>query len=253
MKTLTTPQIKHLVICAAIISLIGCAKTESDNVRVKGIHASIGVVAEGNGNTTVNTTLKVGSGLGGTTLELSSSDTLLAYANGVTRVMRDNSSFLGASYTTTFPFDDEGTEFRVEFNRSEGTSAPNSVVTLPAPFSITSTPGITYAKNAIVSVTWEPAYTTDDMLVDYWITCPGSNGNSYLATYTVGAVDNGQRDITVSEILSKASPGIRDSSRGCTLEIKVIRRRLGELDPHYGEGGSISAAQKRKISVNIAP
>lgn len=236
-----------------MISLIGCAKTDSDNVRIKGIHASIGVAAEGNGNTTVSTTLKVGSGLGGTTLELASSDTLLAYANGITKVMRDNSSFLGASYTTTFPFDDEGTEFRVEFDRSEGTSAPNSVVTLPAPFTITSTPGATYAKNAIVSVTWEPAYTTDNMLVDYWITCPDSNGDSYLATYTVGATDNGQRDINVSEILNKASPGIKDSSKGCRLEITVIRRRFGELDPHYGEGGSIAAVQKRKISVNIAP
>jgi hypothetical protein len=65
MTTFGTFQLKHFIICAAIVSLTGCAKTDSDHVRTKGIHADIGVEAEGNGNTTVYITLQVCSGLEG--------------------------------------------------------------------------------------------------------------------------------------------------------------------------------------------
>jgi hypothetical protein len=57
-----------------------------------------------------------------------------------------------------------------------------------------------------VSVTWEPAYTSDRMLVDYGVNCFGADGENHPASYTVGVDDNGQCDITVEEILANASP-----------------------------------------------
>jgi hypothetical protein len=246
-------QIKYLVIFATIISLIGCAKTESENVKTSGISAYIKVTAEGNGSTDVYTSLKVGSGIGGTALLLSSGDTLLAYANSITKVMSENDGLLSVSYDATFPFDDEGTEFRVEFNRSEDVSAPNSVVTLPAAFSITDSPDVTYAKDAVVSVNWEPAYSPDNMTIEYFVDCIDSGGGQHTAVYTVNTIDNGQRDITVTEILANASPGFSDSSNGCTLKITVSRNRLGIIDPNYGEGGVISSVYRRSINANIAP
>lgn len=244
---------RSFILFIAFLALAGCAKTDSENVKSKGISAGISVVADGRGDTDVWTTLEVGNGLFATQLTLSSSDHLLAYANGITKVMKYDGFPLLVAYQATFPFDDEDTEFRVEFNREQDVSAPNSTVTLPAPFSITSAKGVTYAKDAIVSVNWEPAYTPDRMLVDYNVNCTGSDGGKHPASYTVGADDNGQRDISVAEILANASPGFSDSSKGCSMEITVMRQRTGTIDPHYGEGGQISAEQRRSINAGIAP
>ena len=253
MQRVNVNHIKYVVCFAILIAMTGCSSTDSENVKSGGIYASITVEADGGGDTKIWTTLQVGNGLLATDLELSPTDHLLAYANGITKIMEYDGFPLFVTYQTAFPFDDEDTEYRIELNRSKDISAPNSVVTMPPPFSITSPAGLSYTKDATVTVNWEPAYSLDRMLINYSVNCIGSDGEKHPAFYTVGATDNGQRDIVVSEILSNASPKFTDSSKGCSLEITVTRQRKGTIDPNYGEGGEISASQTRRINASIAP
>ena len=234
-----------------LLVLSGCSKTESENVTSQGIRADIEVVSGGHGSSEVKVELRVGDGLFGTLLELSNSDRLLAHANGVTQQLGKDEDLFEIMYKTTFNIDDEGTQFRVELQRDEGVSAPNSIVTLPLSPNVTMPANDdTVALGSDLTVAWEPAFTQDSMSVRFIIECRGTNGSYYSSDDTHSAVDNGVFRINTSEI-SSIDPEVFDDMINCPLEIIVYRKRRGSLDPGYGEGGRIVAIQRRAVTVQL--
>jgi len=258
MLTMKTAQIPHLltlfvVSCTSVF--VGCARTESENVTSRGIHADIQVSAGGNGTTEVEAQLTVGRGLGGTLLELSGSDRLLAHANGITQQLVKDEGLLDIIYKTSFNFNDESTQFRVELERSEAVSAPNSIVTLPLPPNITMPiPGETIVQGAELTVAWEPAFTADSMRIRYLTTCMGTNGARYSHEINQYPRDTGSYRINTANFVS-VDPESLGTTTHCDLDVTVYRERGGSIDPNYGEGGRIVAIQRRAVitQLEIAP
>lgn len=254
MNLLQWTCIRTGLIFLIIASLVGCGKTESENVESQGVHARIDAIAVGDGNTDVRARLQVGDGgLFRTDLVLSSGDRLVAYANGLPQVMSEISSIFGASHITTFPFDNGGALFQVAFERSSKTSAPNSNVTLPDSFTITTVADLVYADTDAVSVNWEPFNKPDKMSIEYHFDCEDINNDHHFGIYALATSDSGQRDMPVTEILTRGgNSSLVDFTNGCDLEIEVVRHRDGNLDRNYGDGGRIYAQQRRMVEARIA-
>ena len=236
------------------IAASGCTSTSSENVTTQGISADIDIFADGAGRTFVSVDLRVGGGgLGGTSLQLGPSDSLLATANGVQRTLSENSSLFGEySYFTTFNFDTANTVFTVALDRANGTSAPNSNVVLPEGFSISS-PMITdvFGASDAIPIIWSPSGTSIAPEVFVTLTCTMPSGltmtNSRLTS--LGS-DSGGTSVNVASVLPF---GTLDSSRLCDGTVELSRWRSGNLDPNYGEGGQIDAehAGTARFSVDL--
>jgi len=244
-------QCIFLIVCT---TLTACNSTESENVKSTGIRAEIEVTSKGQNSAHVKTRLVVGSGgVGGTELELSPSDTLIAYVNGTQHTLFRSSSILSTYYETNFSFGVEpiNIEFRIEFDRTQDVSAPNSVVMLPEPFSIMNFSNVQYDRNADITISWDSTSTGKNIILHFFGNCRPSNGDTFTRIFSRSSPDNGRYTINASELLSTASSG-RDDSGGCDFNVHLKRKIAGNLDPNYGEGGFIYGIQERVLSLSIA-
>ncbi len=230
------------VVCIAVIS--GCSNTSSENVTTAGIAADINVVADGSGRTEVRVFLEVGSGgLGATSLRLGPSDSLTVLANGIQKTMIEDSSIFGQfSYTASYDFDDADTFIVVSFLRVNGVSAPNSSVTLPAGFIVSSpTSNVAYGRNDNISIVWTPNITSIVPKIQVTLTCTQTNGIAITAFQNVAlSSDSGIATLPVAAVMPI---GELDTGRLCEGRVDLSRLRRGTLDPNYGEGGDITAEQ----------
>ena len=248
------PFIRSSFICVLLFSgliISGCSKTESEHVKSSGLSAVIEVSGAGNGTTEVQVELRVGNRLTGTLVELTGGDRLLAHANGETKQLRKDENLFDIKYETTFDFNDEGTQFRIELDRPSAVSAPNSTAILPLAANITlPLAGETVARNAPLTVAWEPAFTPDHIRIRFQTECTGSTGGIYRKEVNKGSNDNGSYTINTSE-LNTLDPALNPNFNTCELTITVYRERDGSLDPGYGDGGVIHGIQRRSITVPL--
>ena len=235
---------RQQILCAALVltTLAGCSNTSSENVSTQGVHADIDVIANGNGSTSVTAELEVGSnGLGRTSLELTGGDRLTVLANGIQKTMIENSSVLGQfSYTASYDFDDADTVFTIAFTRDDGTNAPNSSVALPAGFVVTApSSSEVFTTTDDIPITWMPSGTSIVPSVYVRLSCSLDGIVSIAAVESVAiSTDSGAASLPVAAVIP---PGNLDTSRLCEGEVELMRRRRGDLDPGYGEGGRIIA------------
>ena len=243
---------RYCILCLAAIS--GCSNTSSENVTTQGIHADIDVVADGSGMTVVTAELEVGSGgLGRTSLELGSGDSLAVMANGIQKAMTENSSILGQfSYTASFDFDNADTMFTVSFSRVGGMSAPGSNVALPDGFLVQSpTASDIYRTNENIRIVWTPAGTSIVPTINVSLSCTLTSGLRMSAFETVSlSSDSGVAALPVAAVMPN---GPLDSSRLCEGSVLLLRWRRGNLDPNYGEGGQITAEQSERAQFFVDP
>ena len=236
------------------VVLSGCSNTSSDNVTTQGIYADIDVVADGSGMTTVTAQLEVGSGgLGRTSLELGSGDSLTVIANGAQKTMIEDSSIIGRfSYTANFDFDDAGTMFTVSFARASGVSAPNSNVALPSGFLVQSpTSSDVYGTGDNIVIAWTPSGTSLVPSVNVSITCFLTSGLRITAFESVSlSSDTGAAALPAAAAMPD---GPLDTGRLCEGSVHLIRFRRGNLDPNYGEGGQITAEQSERAQFFVDP
>jgi hypothetical protein len=141
-----------------VISLAsGCRQVvESTDIRTSGIYPDVDVVADGSGSTEVRVRLKVGGPASNTFLDLVGDDHLRVTAGGVTKEM-DGS---GVGYRATFPTEAAGA-FVIAFMRGAAdTSAPNTTVNLPAPFTLTLPARELSRATDDLTFTWAPTSGT---------------------------------------------------------------------------------------------
>lgn len=232
--------IRLLALLAAGAALAGCSEdVDSDDVATDAVYASISVSATGDGTSSVYTSLRVGGSNSNTFLDLTDYDALIAFVNDTSKSMSQS----GNGYVASFPFEAEDTPYRVSFLRTPppdgecaGKSAPNSTVTLPAPFEITSPiQDAAVSRASALSLQWAGSGEVDAMSF--------SVDGSCIQYYSDDiANDNGTFTIPANTLMV-----IGSADTACTATISVGRYRDGELDENYGEGGTIGARQTRAV------
>jgi hypothetical protein len=222
-----------------VISLAsGCRQVvESTDIRTSGIYPDVDVVADGSGSTEVRVRLKVGGPASNTFLDLVGDDHLRVTAGGVTKEM-DGS---GVGYRATFPTEAAGA-FVIAFMRGAAdTSAPNTTVNLPAPFTLTLPARELSRATDDLTFTWAPTSGTGDM--DESVA--GSCVDLILETIP----DDGTATISRDQL--HTSPG--GSGDSCTVTVSLARTQSGQPDPAFTEGGSVTASQLRSGTFTSKP
>jgi hypothetical protein len=226
-----------------------CQSIASTDVKTAGIYAALKATADGSPGTTIEARLKTGGSLSNTYLDLQGTDKLTAFFGSDSQPMARNSLLGEVWYTAQFNQVAENTLVRIDFERGHdpqtmaclGAGAPNSMVTLPAPFSITAPMGgASVSRKSGLTITWSPSGGMDPM--SYTVT-----GDCVTPLTDQIAGDTG----TVT--ISKITPLPSQETQSCVVNINIQRARNGTVDSAYGEGGAFGATQVRQISFNSTP
>jgi hypothetical protein len=234
------PLIATLGFCTA------CTSVQSSNLKTSGMSADMQVVGDGTGQTTVSAQFNVDDNVTDF-VDLSPGDVAVAQVAGQTRTMA-RLNILGAiSYQATFArLDAEGTQYAIALNRANDVSAPSSTCLMPRPFQIAApTANSSFSRaNSDIVVTYDNWSAPDQMSWSAGGTC--INGQ---AGVTIAA-DGGSFTIAKGTLVSP------DASQGratCQAHITITRQRSGQLDSHFGSGGSIVAQHVRTVTFNSTP
>jgi hypothetical protein len=225
------------------LALFGCTDVSSTSLKTSGIHAYLGVTGTASGSGVASAELTVE----GNTLafvELKSGDSVTATEQSTTKTLSEESLLGVISYSATF--DDagaEGTSYTLALNRSSDTSAPHTVVTLPAVFNVTAPTGasLTYSRaNDDIVVTYDHSGLGDAM--SYTIDGPCINPVSQAISGDPGTFTVSKGSISL----------LGSSSTSCQATLTVLRTRNGTLDPAFS-GGTAFGAQARTVTFTSNP
>ena len=233
-------KMKLALVRGLALASVACTETvESSDIRTSGIYPEITVQATGSGSSTVTVRLKVGGDDSNTFLELTGDDRLEATVDDDTKVLDEVGDY---TYRATFPVDAEGTEFVIGFIRGEeDDSAPESFVSLPAPFDLSL--GATEASRADddLEYTWDPAGGSGNVSWEIEGDCIKRDDGS--------TPDDGTNTLEAGSIETFDS----DAEETCTVDLKVTRQRTGGIDEAFTEGGRIVARHVRTGSFTSTP
>ena len=229
---------------------VGCTSVDSSAVDTSGIYADLSVDATGDGTSTVWAFFHEGDATSTVFLALSGGDAAHAYmevlATEFDKDMIETSLFGATGYSADFDNASGEVSFRVKLDRSATgkVSAPSSVVTLPAPFSIVAPASNTSFSRTTGTITidWNP-YNSGE-LMSYEIT------GSCIQDQAAGiSSDTGHLQIGPNDILSLSG----HESESCDIIVTIDRYRNGTVDPAYGHGGVFKATQERQINLHVTP
>nr|HEX4315292.1 hypothetical protein [Kofleriaceae bacterium] len=235
---------KHLVWLPLVLGA-ACAKTPSDDLLTHGIYADLAAQATGDGTTLVTATLYVGDPVDLNFVELQGDDQLIATHDTDTEVMTQVELGNIVGHQASFQTDMEGDDFHIDFKRTVDAGAPDSVATLPAPFTI-DTPPTSASRAQDLTLTWTSA---DDDTPMMW------SATGECITGTNGTVNAGSNALTISaNTFVQAGPGSGSgAAESCTVSFAIQRQLQGTLDPGYGQGGTIFGTQARAIQFTSNP
>jgi hypothetical protein len=237
---------RFLPFATALLGFAACTSIQSSNIKTAGMSATMRVVADGGGSTKVTTQLNVDSN-GTDFVDLSGGDTLTASAAAQSQTMSRTSLLGTVSYEATFSGDDaEGTRFTIALTRPNDVSAPSSTCVMPKPFNITmpTANGVFSRGNSDIAVVYDGSGTQDPMT---WT----ANGNCVVNGPVTGQVSGDPGSFTIAK--GALNPNGSQSSLTCPVQITLTRTRTGQLDSHFGSGGSISAQQVRTLTFSSMP
>lgn len=228
--------------CFALASLgalaLACSEdVDSNDVRTSGIYAEMEVLALGDGRSTVTVTLKPGGRSSNTYLVMEGEDELVATVDDASRALTKD----GNGYQSEFDVEAGDTEFLIAFQRGpDDVSAMDSSVTLPDPFTLEAVAD-SVSRAEPLTVTWSPSGTDESMHWDLDGDClfPESGSVNDSGTLTVESTDYDLHSGSEEET--------------CPARLCLERRRSGQIDPAFGEGGEIVARQRRCVSFSSAP
>ena len=188
-------------------------------------------------------------------VELDDGDTLTATVAGGAPITLEEVSGDGSAsitYVATLPFATDAEDIFVALVRGGGkVSAPNTVIHLPAPFTMTSsatTGSIKFGDPVDVKVTPPPPPTTP-LRLEAVGSCVASSGNESLAAPKFDANGNGTIDTNQIKM---------DRSSTCDLDLYLDEiGDPGVLDPAYAGGligfGDVQSEQRRDVKVTATP
>ncbi len=235
----------HLALLALGLSVLaGCSQVDSDAIRTSGMYADLKIEADGSGGSVASASLTVGGASSVTFINLSGGDSLVTLVGGNRYAMVRHEVLGVISYRAFPPVNAANAAFRISLLRDGDADAPNSEVTLPAPFAITAPlSGSAFSRaTQALTVTWSGSGATDPLTWQISGDCiVGQSGNQ--------ASDVGTLLIPAGAIQPRTGQG----ANSCTAEIRFFRTRSGTVDPAYGEGGELHARQTRAVSILSTP
>lgn len=226
----------RLLLSALLIT--GCAKTDSMDLLSTGIHAGISAKASGDGTTDVYAVLYVGNPLNLNYVDLTGDDQLIASFGSQEKEMTETTLLNIVSHKASFNSDNEGDQFQVAFERSVDDGAPNSIATLPPKFTLDGVPS-TWSRAANLSLSWSPIDSTPGHVMGWEV-----KGECIENESQTLAADIGSLRIEANRIRKRMGEMIADE---CPMTLTVTRSKRGQLDPGYGEGGTINGQQIRTV------
>jgi hypothetical protein len=221
--------------------LVGCSVTQSEDLETSGMAATITVSADGSGTSTVTTRLSTDANALNS-IQLDSGDILSATADTQSEDMSVTNVLGDITYNATFSGGGQGgTPYIIALNRRAGfISAPSSLVSMPQPFDITEpSSSSTISRSDDVTVTYDMSGTSDAMS---WSVTSGA-----CASAASGSLSSDSGSFTISKG-ALAPTEANEQTATCQVTITLERTRSGTIDPHYGYGGTITAAQTRSIT-----
>lgn len=234
---------------SSLVLLTGCAQTDSDNIKTKGISAQMRVIDDNSSATSyaiVETTLYSGSGIGGTELKLTDGDRLVVYADGEAYGLKQVDDFIRTYYSTRVPNANINTEYRIAFERDEDTSADNSTIMLPDEFSIETEQNQTVGLDEETTIQWSPS-GEGTMSIRAELECETNKGDSSNtgsdSTSDTGVYTFKGRDFLISD---------GTVYRSCEGTIYLERKNSKSVDSNFGEGGTISGIQRRGLNISFS-
>lgn len=226
----------------AMCSGSACETVAGGSVQTSGLYAKLEAEAVGDGKLVVKATLTMGpSSL--TYVSLAPGETLVAKAGAVAKTM-NRRTLLGTTwYETEFPSDAAETALSIALNRPDDTSALESTLTLPGPFTIATPAAGTRFSRALpdgFNVTWSPP-TSDELRV--------SARGSCIETVTDQPVAGSSTVADLPRFVAKSG----SETAICDVQVSVVRFRKGRVDPAYGQGGDFEARVTRTLTVSSGP
>jgi hypothetical protein len=223
--------------------LAACESVDSSDTMTDGIYAAFTATSDG-AVTQAQATLRVGGATSNTYVELVDGD-ILTVTDGVNSETMLPSN-IGDYYTYLASFDSiaEDTPFTFAFVRTIDAGAPESTASLPAPFALTAPEADSVFSRAddAITITWDPSASADDMSLTLTGDCIFTHSTTLTGDPGTYVIDAGSLDATDE-----------DNPTSCDAKLTVERRRIGTLDPAFGEGGGIYAAQARTVEIRIDP
>ena len=222
---------------------VGCESIESTDVSTDAIYADLVATSDGS-STHTTATMRLGGATSNTFVNLEGDDILSVTAGGETQEMQEG--YVGDIYIYDADFDlyEADTEFVFSLDRSVDDGAPDSRCSLPEPLDVTAPlGGETFSRELDdLTITWTPSGEQDQIRVIV-------QGECMWDEVVDVEGDPGTLVITAGTILSLDE----DNPAACDASVIVQRRRVGTLDPGYGEGGSIFGVQSREVAFRTDP
>jgi len=233
---------RTLLLLAAFPFFVGCEAVNSQDVLTSGVYANLDVTTSGTGLSVVQAVLRVGGKHSNAYLSLSGDDTLTATSDGETRTLYEVSLGEYREYATDFQTDAADTAFQISFDRTVDAGAPDSQLTLPAPFDLTGPAAESTFSRA-----------SEDILVE-WSDSGSSDSMRWEATgdcieYASGSIDGdeGVQTLEAGTLESTWSDDGANEAQDCSVTLTLWPTRGGTVDAGYGEGGEAHAHQVRTI------
>lgn len=221
-----------------VMLAVGCAKTDSDNVKTSGFYVTYSVTGNNVGTAVCTARLQVG-GSTGTYLVLSGADSITC--DGQTMARSEFAGIVTYSVNVTYTV---GKTYTVVLNRS-GEGSYSSSVDLP-PTIVGYTPSTTnsFQKGTTLNPTWTPSSNgSDTMYVDLsynYGTASRTIMHADTAPENGGGVAFGP---TETQVTPAGAPGT------WTGTLRYTRTRSGLLSSSLS--GTISASQEVSVAVNL--
>jgi hypothetical protein len=224
--------------------LLACQPVGSGAVMTASMYADLGVVASGDGTSRVRATLRLGSMMDSTFVDLQPGDSLSATSGALTQPLDRTVDLLGGfSYTGAFVGDDPGTPFAIAFTRTSDVSAPSSKTILPARVTHLSSPtGATGSRAQALPISWDMVSGSPD-LIDVTV-----EGSCVIGIIKMGQPDTGQVVVGPSDLKSKPD----NPQASCPLRITIARKHPGTIDPAFG-AGAFYGIQQSTITITSVP
>lgn len=243
-------NILSLVLASSLIWAIGCnsESVESEDIRTSGMWVKMEADGQADERTRVVVELNVG-GEFGTNVVLSSGEYLEAVAAGVTKRMAEDTDFLDIDYQAYMDTNTSDTEVNIRFYRNSGENIVESRAILPTSFVITSPlSSEDYSLQETVVLAWTPEIQDGSTHFFSTITCINTEGETTSSSSSEYINDNGvyEYDISTSRLFANGTAGL-NTAQPCTMAFTLQRKRFGNIDPRFGEGGTFKATQTRKV------
>jgi len=251
-----------LLAALAAVSIAGCDSDDSSNDlplgKTSDVNFDVSIEATDDVTAKFSATFYI-PGAGGPIRRryfvLNAGDALSACVGAVCKAMTREGRT--ESYVADLPYVGE-TAYTISLSRQNDVSAPNTVITLPVPFTILAPPaGLSVTDGQQVTVQWSPP-NNGDAFVRGNARCDHQGGiqSERARSFADIRPDTGRAIVSVDENFAgsvfRPFPPPQAPVLRCDVVLEVRQPRVGTIDPAFKNGG-ISAGITRSVMIEYTP